>query len=457
MFQAYTELLNECNSFTNGLITYDNLFVILDYERKYGYTEHFQMLIGEEGIFQQAKEAVSRFIAWLKEKITNIITKVQNFIIRMLNKLLTFFGFKPIKTESTNQNSINRSMDVINEAMCSRIPADHVFEIPYYLGDILNAIKRDDLGTLHRDVVFDFEDDDMFVWYQEEVKKWVAYMMKQFEVANPPLKGHAAKIHAFVSDIAGCAGSLTLRLNAAAIMLDDLNKNLSPGMSMDELGDTVARTLYRDSMFRVRHYTPEGSDSKQIITNVMKCLTTYVSGYTQVVSRINEFMLEMSRIINKADAQINITVPMDASFKHRLEQFFDNKFRLDKIIITNTHPESWVIGDDKEVTFGWSCSKTNTTGSTEIYINYRYFRSWIQDKHVDKKKLIDKFVRLIVHECRHAYDAQNGESFDFKLEYKERPQEIRAFAAEKTFVVTDADVRWVESIIQQIERSVAHK
>lgn len=73
MFYAYDELLDECNSFTNGLNTYNNLFVILDYQRKYGYTEHFQMLIGEEGIFQQAKEAVSRFIAWLKEKTTNIL------------------------------------------------------------------------------------------------------------------------------------------------------------------------------------------------------------------------------------------------------------------------------------------------------------------------------------------------------------------------------------------------
>ena len=457
MFQAYTELLNECNSFTNGLNTYDNLFVILDYEHQYGYTEHFKLLIGEEGIFQQAKEAVSRFIAWLKEKITNIITKIRNFIVRMLNKLLVFFGFKPIKTESTNQNSINRSMDVINEAMCTRIPADHIFKIPYYLGDIRNAIKRDDLGKLHSQVIFDFEDDNMFVWYQEEVKKWVNYMMSQFEVANPLLKASAANIHSYMTDIAGDAGYLTLRLNAAAIMLSDLNKSLSPEMSMGELGDTVARTLYRDSTFRVRHYELEGNDSKKVITNVMKCLTTYVSGYTQVISRISELMLEMSRIINKADAQINITVSMDANFKHRLEQFFGNKFKLDKIIITNTHPESWAIGDDEEVSFGWSCSKTNSTGSTEIYINYRYFRSWIQDKHVDKKKLIDKFVRLIVHECRHAYDAQNGESFDFKLEYRERPQEIRAFAAEKTFVVTDADVRWVESIIQQIERSVVRK
>ena len=56
----------------NGLMAIHNATVVEQYQNKYGYTEHFQMLIGEEGLFDSAKDALRGIIGWLKKKLVQL-------------------------------------------------------------------------------------------------------------------------------------------------------------------------------------------------------------------------------------------------------------------------------------------------------------------------------------------------------------------------------------------------
>ena len=65
---------------TNGLLAIHNATVVEQYQDKYGYTEHFQMLIGEEGLFDTAKEALANIIRWLKKKLLQLASLIFNIV-----------------------------------------------------------------------------------------------------------------------------------------------------------------------------------------------------------------------------------------------------------------------------------------------------------------------------------------------------------------------------------------
>ena len=65
-----------------GLVAYENAFVILRYYNRYGYTEHFRELIGEESLIDHAKEAVRKFITWLKDKLHTLVRRLLVWIER---------------------------------------------------------------------------------------------------------------------------------------------------------------------------------------------------------------------------------------------------------------------------------------------------------------------------------------------------------------------------------------
>lgn len=64
----------------NGLMAIHNATVVEQYQDKYGYTEHFQMLIGEEGLFDSAKEVLSSIISWLKKKLIQLASLIFNIV-----------------------------------------------------------------------------------------------------------------------------------------------------------------------------------------------------------------------------------------------------------------------------------------------------------------------------------------------------------------------------------------
>lgn len=72
---------------TNGLMAIHNATVVEQYQDKYGYTEHFKFLIGEEGLFDSAKEVLGSIISWLKKKLIQLASIIFNIVSSMVDVL----------------------------------------------------------------------------------------------------------------------------------------------------------------------------------------------------------------------------------------------------------------------------------------------------------------------------------------------------------------------------------
>ena len=143
MLFEYEVLMNELDSFNKGLIAYENCQVVTNYYQKYKYTEHLGMLIGDEGLVSNIIEAGAKFIEWLKAKIIAIIKAIKNFLIKLINKFLVLFGFKPIG-QSNTAGDISASWSTLSKEFrgIKLIKSSIVVEVPYNVLKIQEALKE---------------------------------------------------------------------------------------------------------------------------------------------------------------------------------------------------------------------------------------------------------------------------------------------------------------------------
>lgn len=135
---------------------YHNAHVVVDYYNRYGYTEHFKMLIGEEGIIDTAKEIGAQFVDWLKKKITEIITRVKEFFQKLYNRILEALGLKS-GSGTKEANDVKKAAETVQDLNVvkdkpkpsteperkllgsSTIPADSI-AVPYRLEGIYKVL-----------------------------------------------------------------------------------------------------------------------------------------------------------------------------------------------------------------------------------------------------------------------------------------------------------------------------
>ena len=79
---ACVELQAISEDIVSGCKTYHHARVVVRYYNRYGYTEHFRELIGEEHLVDQAKEVIRKFIRWIKQKLSELIDKVSSILVR---------------------------------------------------------------------------------------------------------------------------------------------------------------------------------------------------------------------------------------------------------------------------------------------------------------------------------------------------------------------------------------
>lgn len=459
MFFEYDELINECEVIQDGLIAYNNAFVIDEYRKEYGYTEHFRMLIGEEVIFQQASEAVGRFLSWLKKVVVDLLSRIKKFVIRVVNKILAFFGLKPIQSGTSNQ-SINTCINQIEKDLQEAISSDRVFKIPYFLKSIKDDFREDAIIKFNNNHSVIIDDEEQVSTYIDCIRKIESNLMKSLEKdTDDDVSTVSANTLRFVMKVLCKTFYDNInQLNAATDMLESIKSKTSADENIFVVGKKIKDILNSDNTFGVNVRIYEDTKPTVAITNTMRCLTTCISAYTKITQRSSEVLLDVSKIIHDSDDQIHIGFPIDYNLKRRLDQFFGKSFKLNKIYFTNVHPSSWDLDVDDNVAFGWCVSGYNNTGARDIYINYRAYRRMLKTSFPDTRKVVERLIRTIIHECTHIYDAQTGGKFEGNdVEYEDRIQEKRAFHNQDAFIVTKHDISWCESIIRQIEASIKKK
>lgn len=449
MFFEYEMLKRELESLQQGLVAYENCRVVSDYYQKYGYTEHLNMLIGDEGLISNIIEHGSRFIEWLKKKVGNIIEAIKKFLLSILNKVLVFLGFKPIAA-SSNRAQMHASWVKISKEFKGADVADgnERIAIPYNMTDICKYFTPTSILLVANEYTPEIGNNESIRTYSDEIRDVVDRMITALQKK---------------SDGTGAAGPRRQFRNALARVFEaidcyiaDLNKWTD---SLDKTMTTIDGNMEPDDIAKrlgdasvVSYRIPNGTTLQTLINDVVKINSVVISAHATVVQHAIPALLDIADLFSIGKHNVHIVEPINNDFKRRLEGLFGHSFKLDNLVITNKDPRAWILNTDEIGAAGWCVAGENVTGTRTIYVNYNVILQYIKQAHGQLTTVAKHVLKTIVHESRHAFDSQTGRKFDdFSIKWEDRQHEQRAINASNIFVITDHDIRWVEGILRRIK------
>lgn len=453
MLFEYEVLLNELDSFNKGLIAYENCQVVTNYYQKYKYTEHLGMLIGDEGLVSSIIEAGAKFIEWLKAKISAIIKAIKNFLIKLINKFLVLFGFKPIGQTNT-AGDVSASWSTISKEFrgIKLINSSIVVEVPYDVVKIQNVFKEGNaIYEVSQTHTPELGNEDSITTYLDRLKDTVEVIVdavKKYDDGKPRTKGTVGTFRNVLSRLFTVVDHFVEEMIRTSTDLEKFKNRVTDSMTFDQVVELARKIECID--FK----KPEDLDPKIGISDIMRLASAFIKANLTVASHAMTALRNICRYFPVGPQSAHTEEPIDNDFKRRLEGFYGGELKIKLIVITSLDPRSWLLDVDVDAggNSGWCYCGTGLSGVRFVYVNYNFVLGYIKQYNGQLTKVAEKVIKIIAHECRHAFDSQNGKKFDgSEKEYKDRQEERRAFHAENSFTITDHDIRWIEGILKKIE------
>lgn len=449
----------------NGLMAIHNATVVEQYQDKYGYTEHFQMLIGEEGLFDSAKEVLSSIISWLKKKLIQLASLIFN-IVNGIVDILTSMVWAIVHVGKMNATKSPYKIPDVEE----------FFRIVYDMATKENRLGNDlsqvtTIGEL-ASVLNDF--------LNEAYKKLdTGIATCRIETSYPRVDfcKYAQKLEYIINN------SYVTMLNTMGKMIDTLQKSLNENDDLtrtrEKIADFIrrfpgARSLLLDTnktkIYEHVNVSDESSFIAVLRIQASACIafaTSYSQFFNRCIRKGVSILKELHSAYNKGEVSIHMEFPFDQAMIKRLSDFYGAPLKATKIIVTNMSPLTWNIATETPGLMGW-CYPGKGSGvsfPTELWVNVRFMTSWIarfsgaflNDNRINK---YDAFIGTVVHECKHLWDMQYGKEFDVMREgdsffkYRKYQHERRAQEAATKFEITDRDRAWAKKIIDQVEAEI---
>lgn len=449
----------------NGLMAIHNATVVEQYQDKYGYTEHFQMLIGEEGLFDSAKEVLSSIISWLKKKLIQLASLIFN-IVNGIVDILTSMVWAIVHVGKMNATKSPYKIPDVEE----------FFRIVYDMATKENRLGNDlsqvtTIGEL-ASVLNDF--------LNEAYKKLdTGIATCKIETSYPRVDfcKYAQKLEYIINN------SYVTMLNTMGKMIDTLQKSLNENDDLtrtrEKIADFIrrfpgARSLLLDTnktkIYEHVNVSDESSFIAVLRIQASACIafaTSYSQFFNRCIRKGVSILKELHSAYNKGEVSIHMEFPFDQAMIKRLSDFYGAPLKATKIIVTNMSPLTWNIATETPGLMGW-CYPGKGSGvsfPTELWVNVRFMTSWIarfsgaflNDNRINK---YDAFIGTVVHECKHLWDMQYGKEFDVMREgdsffkYRRYQHERRAQEAATKFEITDRDRAWAKKIIDQVEAEI---
>lgn len=426
----HIEQLHELNDLSkeiiSGIIAYQNATVVEQYQNKYGYTEHFKMLIGEEGIFQQAKEGISRFFKWLKDKIVAFVSKLFRVLRDIKASIKTHFS-----PGSDQPMKWKYDIDKVYQAWITVIGTLSDLQI-----ELNDNTDFSDLEDFNKKLV------DTFKTGLKEKEGGITYRRRE-------IYKHATSIG---SDLNQLSGSIGQYIKA----LDEFKRQIDDTIDMETLVEKIDRVVSNHYNLFVRADVDEDAQPSNVIKGFVRFLTIVVSAIDTVCEFGSKYLQDLHKAYTKDGYSINMTFPMDQDFVKRLGAHYGRSFRIRNMVVTNTNSSLWPNPlDDKPSAMMGFCMVSTGTDTVDFYVNVKMILSWFDRifaaATAGTASKVDQFLFTVIHECRHLYDSQIGTPIDTTKDYDEQEHEHTANDAARTFKITDADRVWAKKIIQAVE------
>lgn len=449
----------------NGLMAIHNATVVEQYQDKYGYTEHFKLLIGEEGIFASAKDVLGSIISWLKKKLIQLASLIFN-IVNGIVDILTSMVWAIVHVGKMNATKSPYKIPDVEE----------FFRIVYDMATKENRLGNDlsqvtTIGEL-ASVLNDF--------LNEAYKKLdTGIATCKIETSYPRVDfcKYAQKLEYIINN------SYVTMLNTMGKVIDTLQKSLNEHDDLtrtrEKIADFIrrfpgARSLLLDTnktkIYEHVNVSDESSFIAVLRIQASACIafaTSYSQFFNRCIRKGVSILKELHSAYNKGEVSIHMEFPFDQAMIKRLSDFYGAPIKVTKLIVTNMSPTTWNIATETPGLMGW-CYPGNGSGvsfPTELWVSARFMTSWIarfsgaflNDNRINK---YDAFIGTVVHECKHLWDMQYGKEFDMIQEgdsffkYRKYQHERRAQEAATKFEITDRDRAWAKKILDQVEAEI---
>lgn len=449
----------------NGLMAIHNATVVEQYQGKYGYTEHFRELIGEESLFDSAKEVLSNIIGWLKKKLIQLASLIFN-IVNGIVDILTSIVWTIVHVGKMNATKSPYKIPDVEE----------FFSVVYDMATKENRLGNDlsqvtTIGEL-ASVLNDF--------LNETYKKLDTEIAAcKIETSYPRVDfcRYAQKLEFTINN------SYVTMLNTMGKVIDTLQKSLNENDDLtrtrEKIADFIrrfpgARSLLLDTNKTKIYENVNVSDESSFIAvlriQASACIafaTSYSQFFNRCIRKGVSILKELHAAYNKGEVSIHMEFQFDQAMIKRLSDFYGAPIKVTKLIVTNMNPLTWNIATETPGLMGW-CYPGNGSGvsfPTELWVSARFMTSWIarfsgaflNDNRINK---YDAFIGTVVHECKHLWDMQYGKEFDVMREgdsffkYRKYQHERRAQEAATKFEITDQDRAWAKKILDQVASEI---
>ena len=426
-----------CDQLTQGCEAYHNAYVVVNYYNKYGYTEHFRELIGEESLVDQAKEVISKFISWLKTQFEKLINAIRQCFTAIRRRVCKLLGIKE-SPKTNNADFVKKSIG--NLFLLMSQASDGIVPLPYKDIEHTSDIFREAcLYLYHKGKTIPFDK------FKQRVERYVEEIRELCIQQKGTVGYYRGAVREVARSIATSLGHTALLADTLVIALKEFNMTVSDDMTKDEFREAISDILRQASdVFDADSILSDGiqNGTKRIVT----ILTTVSKAATEICSIGVTYILEIDRFFNR-DIPVEVTTKVPTRLLKKMEDLFGGSVNVRNIIITNRRPQTWGLSDDtydNQPPYGWCYTRNNMSGSVDLYINYR-----LHSDIPESTKQIDSFICTIVHECYHLFLAQHGKSpgDNKKEEDMVTPVEEKYYDT----YLDDEDRRWVKDLMRQIK------
>lgn len=448
-----------------ALLAIHNASVVEQYQHKYGYTEHFKMLIGEEGLFDTAKEVLRNIIIWLKKKLLQLASIIFNIVSSIVN-VITSMVWQVLHVGKMLNTKSPYDIDKVSRCFTTRY--HYIFRL---YGLEIDSRQISTIGEFTS--ALNKQLDEQYERFEEDItESKIETSYSRIEFAE-----YAQSLEHEINN------NYVTMLNTMGKVIDTLQKSLNENDDVnrirEKIGDFVNRfpggQWLRRVVTETKMYKDVQEPSKGGLTAMLRmqasvCIsgaTAYSQYFTKCIRKGVSILKELHAAYNAGEVSIHMEFPFDQAMIKRLSDFYGAPLKVTKLIVTNMSPSTWNIATETPGLMGW-CYPGDGSGvsfPTELWVNVRFILSWVarfsaaylNDNRVNK---YDAFIGTVVHECKHLWDMQYGEEFDVVrredsfFKYRRYKHERRAQEAATKFEITDQDRAWAKKILDQVEAEI---
>lgn len=472
----------------DGFDAYGNALAVRRCYNRYGRTERFREYISTEGIISTVGDAISKFIAWVRKKIGEIIQKIRQFFHNLKVRIFKFLGIrtggsgndaKDVANTIRQMNVVrdkdrrppavlNKGTGISKESSSVKLPGGCKIEgDSYYMHWMLRTIEDytkllRGYGILVGDNGLNSEEfNEEFVTYKTLTSP-NGGETKAYSYARSDIQQSCEHIAGWTTYATTDCDTLTINMDRYSKEIDQYLKDVEHQDAHDADLKRAISTLTHGTRFNERYWNNDNLTGSLTDKHkqILKLSTELIENQSKLAYCASKFLAIVDRVYNAGVKAVHVILPVDRQFANDLRDYIVKKFNLSggefnprNIIITNVDPSTWCDeGDVSNGTSGWTFGDSGSVGAKDIYVNYRFYKALFEDPNVSEIKLSQTVLATVVHEATHLFDMQNDQDLDDTVEYWFRPHEMRARQVSNTFVVTKEHTKWITEVVHQVQK-----